>query len=196
MVAAIAALIIANSPLQWIHDALIDLPVRTSVGDFAIEKAPLLWVNDGLMAVFFLLIGLELKRERFEGAITSTRQAALPLVGAAGGMLVPALIYVGINAGDPVALQGWAIPAATDIAFALAVLTLLGPRVADGLRILLVSIAIFDELGAIIIIAMFYTSELNATALGMALCCLAVLILMNRKGVMERAPYLFVGPLI
>jgi NhaA family Na+:H+ antiporter len=191
--AAVLALILANSPLSWIHAALIELPVQVRIGGFSIDKPLLLWINDGLMAVFFLLVGLELKREFFEGSISELRQAALPLFGAVGGMLVPALVYVAINHGDPVAIGGWAIPAATDIAFALAILGLLGSRVPVGLRVLLVSIAIFDDLGAIIIIALFYTSELTATALGTAFACFLVLLTMNRIGVLERAPYLFVG---
>ncbi len=191
--AAIVALAMANSPLSWIHAALFDVPLQIRVGDFSIDKPLLLWINDGLMAVFFLVVGLELKRELHEGAISERRQAALPLFGAAGGMLFPALIYLAINYKDPVALQGWAIPAATDIAFALAILALLGARVPAALRILLVSIAIFDDLGAIVIIALFYTSDLTLTALGTAFTCFIVLLLMNRMGVLARAPYLLVG---
>lgn len=191
--AAVLALLIANSPLQWLHAALVDLPVEIRVGAFVIAKPMLLWINDGLMAVFFLLVGLELKREFHEGSIADPRQAALPVIGAVGGMVVPAAIYVLINREDPVALQGWAIPAATDIAFAMAILGLLGSRVPIALRVLLVSIAIFDDLGAIIVIALFYTGELTLTALLIAGVCFGVLVLMNRSGVLERAPYLFVG---
>lgn len=193
VLAAVLALVVANSPLSWFHAALIDLPVHVSVGEFVIAKPLLLWINDGLMAVFFLLIGLELKRELFEGEIADFRQAMLPAFGALGGMALPALIYVWINMDDPVAMQGWAIPAATDIAFAMAVLGLLGKRVPVSLRVLLVSIAIFDDLGAIVIIALFYTDQLLASAMVVAAVCIGVLLSLNRMRVMERAPYLFVG---
>ena len=193
VLAAVLALAVANSPLSWFHAALIDLPVHVRVGEFVIAKPLLLWINDGLMAVFFLLIGLELKRELFEGEIADFRQAMLPAFGAAGGMALPALIYTGINMDDPVAMQGWAIPAATDIAFAAAVLGLLGKRVPVSLRVLLVSIAIFDDLGAIVIIALFYTEQLLASAMVVAALCIIVLLGLNRMRVMARAPYLFVG---
>ena len=193
VLAAVLALVVANSPLSWFHAALIDLPVHVSVGEFVIAKPLLLWINDGLMAVFFLLIGLELKRELFEGEIADFRQAMLPAFGALGGMALPALIYVWINIDDPVAMQGWAIPAATDIAFAMAVLGLLGKRVPVSIRVLLVSIAIFDDLGAIVIIALFYTDQLLASAMVVAAVCIGVLLSLNRMRVMERAPYLFVG---
>ena len=193
VLAAVLALAVANSPLSWFHAALIDLPVHVSVGEFVIAKPLLLWINDGLMAVFFLLIGLELKRELFEGEIADFRQAMLPAFGAVGGMVLPALIYTGINLNDPAAMQGWAIPAATDIAFAVAVLGLLGKRAPVSLRVLLVSIAIFDDLGAIVIIALFYTDQLLASAMAVAALCIAVLLGLNRMRVMERAPYLFVG---
>lgn len=191
--AAVLAMIAANSPLSGLYAALIDTPFEIRLGDAGIAKPLLLWINDGLMAVFFLLVGLELKREIIDGQIATLKQAALPLAGAAGGMLVPALIFVLFNWGDPVALQGWAIPAATDIAFALAILVLLGERVPMSLRILLVSIAIFDDVGAIVIIALFYTSDLSVTALAVAGGCLPVLFLLNRRGVLEKTPYLLVG---
>ena len=193
VIAAILAMIAANSPLAGWYQSLIDVPFGIRLGGAAIDKPLLLWINDGLMAVFFLLVGLELKREIVRGQIATLRQAALPLAGAVGGMLVPALIYVVANRGDPVALQGWAIPAATDIAFALAVLALLGDRVPQSLRILLVSIAIFDDIGAIVIIAVFYTSELSLGALLTAGACLPVLYALNRRGVLEKTPYLLVG---
>lgn len=193
VIAAILAMIAANSPLAGLYNGLIDIPFEIRLGDAGIAKPLLLWVNDGLMAVFFLLVGLELKREVVSGEISSLRQAALPLAGAAGGMLVPALIYVFINKGNALAMQGWAIPAATDIAFALAVLALLGNRVPMTLRILLVSIAIFDDIGAIIIIALFYTDGLSLMALSIAGACLPVLFFMNRRRVLEKTPYLIVG---
>ncbi len=193
VIAAVLAMIAANSPLAGLYDGLIDIPFEIRLGDAGISKPLLLWINDGLMAVFFLLVGLELKREVVSGEISSLRQASLPLLGAAGGMIVPALIYVFINQGNALAMQGWAIPAATDIAFALAVLALLGDRVPMSLRILLVSIAIFDDIGAIVIIALFYTDSLSLTALSIAGACLPVLYIMNRRRVLEKTPYLLVG---
>ena len=193
VLAAVAAMVVANSPLDGFYAALIELPVEIRVGEFQIAKPMLLWINDGLMALFFLMVGLELKREIVEGQLSDMRQAAFPAMGAIGGMLVPALIYVWFNQDDTVALQGWAIPAATDIAFALAILLLLGNRVPVVLRIFLVSIAIFDDIGAIVIIALFYTSKLSVTALVVALACLPVLYVLNRRAVLERAPYLLVG---
>jgi NhaA family Na+:H+ antiporter len=181
--AAVFALVIANSPLSSLYASLIDLPVEIRVGDFQIAKPLLLWINDGLMTMFFLMVGLELKREVVEGQLSKLSQAALPAIGAVGGMLVPALIYTTINQGDDVALQGWAIPAATDIAFALAILALLGNRVPISLRVFLVSIAIFDDIGAIVIIALFYTSGV----------CVPVLFMLNRRGVLEKTPYLLIG---
>lgn len=194
--AAVAAMIVANSPLSPFYDSLIELPVEVRVGGLEIAKPLLLWINDGLMAVFFFLVGLELKREVLEGQLSSLSQIILPGLGAIGGMAVPALIYVWINAGDPVALRGWAIPAATDIAFALAILALLGSRVPLSLKIFLVSIAIFDDIGAIAIIAIFYTSDLSVTSLTIALACVPILFLMNRRGVLEKTPYLFIGLII
>ncbi len=191
--AAILAMIVANSPLAGLYGSLIDLPVEIRVGNFEIAKPLLLWINDGLMALFFFLIGLELKREFVEGPLADLRNALLPAAGAIGGMLVPALIYIWINRGDAAAIQGWAIPAATDIAFALAVLALLGNRVPLALRLFLVTIAIFDDVGAIVIIALFYTSELSVTALVVASACLPVLFFLNRRGTMEKVPYLLVG---
>jgi NhaA family Na+:H+ antiporter len=179
--------------LAGLYGALIDLPVEIRIGDLEIAKPLLLWVNDGLMAVFFLLVGLELKREFIAGHLADKRQIVLPGFGAVGGMLAPALIYAWMNQGDAIALQGWAIPAATDIAFALAVLALLGDRVPLSLRIFLVSIAIFDDVGAIVIIALFYTSELSLVALAVVAACVPVLWILNRRGVWERTPYLLIG---
>jgi len=194
--AAIAAMIVANSPLAGLYAALIDLPVEIRVGNLEIAKPLLLWINDGLMAVFFLLVGLELKREVVDGHLADPRQIVLPAFGAVGGMIVPALIYVWFNRGDEIALQGWAIPAATDIAFALAVLALLGDRVPLTLRIFLVSIAIFDDIGAILVIALFYTSGLSLIALAVVAACVPVLWVLNRRGVRERAPYLLIGAIM
>jgi NhaA family Na+:H+ antiporter len=191
--AAVLAMLVANSPFDGIYGALVELPVEIRIGNFEIAKPLLLWINDGLMALFFLLIGLELKREIVEGQLSDLGQASLPAAAAVGGMLVPALIYAWINHADDVALQGWAIPAATDIAFTLAILTLLGDRVPASLRLLLVSIAIFDDVGAIVIIALFYTDDLSLTALLTAAACLPVLYIINRRGTTEKVPYLLVG---
>lgn len=191
--AAVLAMVIANSPLAPLYGALIDLPVGVRVGALEIEKPLLLWINDGLMAVFFFLVGLELKREILDGQLSDPREIVLPALGALGGMLVPAAIYIWVNQGDSTALQGWAIPAATDIAFALAILAMLGSRVPLSLKIFLVSVAIFDDVGAIVIIALFYTSDLSVAALVTAACCVPVLWALNRRGVLEFAPYLLVG---
>jgi len=193
MLAAAAALLLDNSPLYWLYDAILATPVVAQVGTLAIDKPLLLWINDGLMAVFFFLIGLEIKRELLEGRLSTWNQAALPALAALGGMVVPALIYVGFNHGDPAALNGWAIPAATDIAFALGVMALLGSRVPVALKIFLLALAILDDLGAIVIIAIFYTADLSLTSLAIAGICTAVLIGLNLAGVRRIAPYVLVG---
>lgn len=193
VIAAVLAMIAANSPLSGTYDLFIELPVEVRIGPLHIAKPLLLWINDGLMAVFFFLVGLELKREVLEGELSDARKIVLPALGAVGGMLVPAAIYVAFNRGDAVALQGWAIPAATDIAFALGVLALLGNRVPLSLRIFLVTIAIFDDIGAIAIIALFYTSDLSLSALAVALALLVPLFVLNRRGVTTNAPYVLVG---
>ncbi len=193
MLAAAAALVMDNSPLDWLYDALLATPVVVQVGALAIDKPLLLWVNDGLMAVFFFLVGLEIKRELLEGRLSSWSQAALPAFAALGGMVVPALIYVAFNRGDPAALNGWAIPAATDIAFALGVLALLGSRVPVALKVFLLALAILDDLGAIVIIAVFYTADLSLSSLAIAGLSTAALIGLNRTGVRRIAPYVLIG---
>lgn len=191
--AALLAMAVANSPLAPFYNLFIELPVAIRVGPLEIAKPLLLWINDGLMAVFFFLVGLELKRELLEGELSSLRVALLPAAAAVGGMVVPAGIYAWINWGDPVAIKGWAIPAATDIAFALGILSLLGSRVPVALKVFLVSLAIIDDLGAIVIIAIFYTDNLSGSALLVALACLPLLFFLNRRGVCEVTPYLLLG---
>lgn len=194
--AAALAMLVDNSPLAWLYDRLVELPVAVSVGRLEIAKPLLLWINDGLMAIFFFVVGLELKREVVEGGLSDLREVTLPALGAVGGMVFPAAIYVALNYDDPMALQGWAVPAATDIAFALGVLALLGDRVPTALKVFLVSIAIFDDVGAIVIIALFYTSNLSPAALITAAACLPILFYLNRRGVLEKSPYLLIGIVI
>ncbi|NKB35859.1 MAG: Na+/H+ antiporter NhaA [Gammaproteobacteria bacterium] len=191
--AATLAIICANTPLLTYYDLLLSTPVEVRIGALQVAKPLLLWINDGLMAVFFFLIGLELKRELVEGELSDKRNIILPGVGAIGGMLVPALIYVYCNQDDPVAIKGWAIPAATDIAFALGALALLGSRVPTSLKIFLTSLAIFDDIGAILIIAFFYTANISFTALIVVACCLPFLWLLNRKNVESRSVYILFG---
>ncbi|MGE0351934.1 MAG: Na+/H+ antiporter NhaA [Gemmatimonadales bacterium] len=193
MATAVLAMAVANSPLAGGYSALLSTPLEIRLGALAIAKPLLLWINDGLMAVFFLLVGLELKREVLAGHLASLRQASLPLFAALGGMAGPALVYIAINRGDPVALRGWAIPAATDIAFALGILSLLGRRVPPALKALLLSIAIFDDLGAIVVIAVFYTAELSLAALATAGALLLGKLVLNRARVMRPAAYLLLG---
>ena len=193
MAAALLALILSNSPAAGLYGALLDVHVTVLIGEFGIDKPLLLWINDGLMAVFFLLIGLEIKREVLQGELSRPSQVALPGVAALGGLALPALIFVAFNLGDAYALRGWAIPAATDIAFALGVLYLLGDRVPLGLRTFLLAIAIFDDVAAILIIALLYTAELSAVALGLAAVAVAALAVLNLTGVTRLAPYILVG---
>lgn len=182
---AALALVIANSPAAPLYFGLL----KTYVGGLSV----LHWINDALMAVFFLLVGLEIKREFVDGQLSTWPRRILPGVAAAGGMLAPALIYVAFNAGDAATLRGWAIPAATDIAFALGVLALLGSRVPVSLKVFLAALAILDDLGAVIIIALFYTADLSGPMLGLAALALAVLVALNRFGVSRLAPYLVIG---
>ena len=196
MLTALIAIILANSPLDHFYDLLLSTPVELRIGPFEIAKPLLLWINDGLMAVFFFLVGLELKREILEGELADKRNIILPGIGAIGGMLVPALIYLYFNADDETAISGWAIPSATDIAFALGVLSLLGKRVPTTIKIFLTSLAIFDDVGAVIIIAMFYTSKISVLALVGVAICLPILALMNRLNVVSRAAYIFVGTIM
>ncbi|MBJ6610894.1 MAG: Na+/H+ antiporter NhaA [Candidatus Thiothrix moscowensis] len=193
VIAAVMAMITVNSPAQYLYDALLNTPVEVRIGALHIAKPLLLWVNDGLMALFFLLVGLELKREIIQGELADPAKAALPILAAVGGMVMPALIYTAFNHDNAVAMRGWAIPTATDIAFALGVLSLLGKRVPATLKLFLLTLAIVDDLGAIIIIALFYTAELSVTSLAVAALALLVLLLFNRRGILSLSPYLLVG---
>ena len=193
LIAAALAMLAENSFASTYYEALLDLPVQIRIGDFEIAKPLLLWINDGLMAVFFFLIGLEVKREVLHGELSDPARVVLPIVGAAGGMMIPALIYAWVNWGDPVAMNGWAIPSATDIAFALAVLALVGSNVPASLKLFLMALAIADDLGAIIIIALFYTSQLSVLSLMVAALAVLGLFVLNRRGVLSLVPYLLVG---
>jgi len=193
MAAAVLAMAVANSPLGVHYTALLDRPLNVGIGALALEKPVFLWINDGLMAVFFLVVGCELKREVLEGHLSSVKQAAFPAFAAAGGMLAPAACYAAFNGSDPVALKAWAIPTATDIAFALGVLALLGTRVPAGLRAFLLSVAIFDDLGAIVVIALFYSAGLSVVSLAVAAGLIIVLACLNRFGVTRLWIYLLVA---
>jgi len=197
IIVAAIALAIANSPLLTDYQTLLATPVAFSAGDIVtIDKPLLLWVNDGLMALFFFLIGLEVKREIVTGQLRSWKQASLSVYAALGGMIVPALVFVAINVGSPENIRGWAIPAATDIAFALGLLALLGSRVPVALKALLLAIAIIDDIGAIVIIALFYTENMNVGALLLALVPAAAMVMLNRAGVARTIPYFLFGTLL
>lgn len=185
VIAAVVAMTIANSPLNDVYQGVL----HSYVMGMSVSH----WINDGLMAVFFLLIGLEVKRELLEGALKSRETAIFPAIAAVGGMLAPALIYVLFNAGDPEAVQGWAIPAATDIAFALGIMALLGKRVPVSLKVFLLALAIIDDLGVVVIIALFYTSDLSTMALVAGFIMTAVLFMLNAKHVTKLSAYLIVG---
>jgi NhaA family Na+:H+ antiporter len=193
VLSAVLALVMANTFLAPFYRVFLDVPVVVQVGALVLAKPLLLWVNDGLMAIFFFLVGLEIKREVLQGELSSWSQASLPGFAAIGGMAAPALIFVLINLGDPQTLRGWAIPAATDIAFALGVLALLGSRVPAALKIFLLALAIMDDLGAIVIIAVFYTADMSLTSLGLAAVGIVILACFNIFGVMRLGAYLLVG---
>ncbi len=193
LIAAVLALISANSPIQDLYGKLLNIPVEVRIGALEIAKPLVLWINDGLMAIFFLLIGLELKKELVEGELSRPKNIVLPAIAALGGMILPGIIYAVINWNNPVTLEGWAIPTATDIAFALGILSLFGKRVPTSLKILLVSLAIMDDMGAIIIIAVFYTSGLSVFSLAIASACLLFLAWLNFQNVRKITPYLLIG---
>lgn len=190
---ALMAMLAANTALAPLYDGFLSTNIRVGIGSFEISKPALLWINDGLMAIFFFLVGLEIKREVLTGELSSFDKAVLPVVAAIGGMAIPAIVFVMINWGTPENLNGWAIPAATDIAFALGILALLGTRAPVALKIFLLAVAIIDDLGAIVIIAVFYTSELSTSALTLSMLGFALAVALNRMGVQRIAPYLIIG---
>lgn len=193
MVSALAALLIANSSLSGLYNGVLGTYLAVTLDGSGIEKPLLLWINDGLMAIFFFLIGLELKRELLEGKLKNPRDVLLPGMAAVGGMALPAIIYASINWGDPETMRGWAIPAATDIAFALGILALVGTRAPVSLKVFLLTLAILDDLGAILIIAVFYTENLNTDFLMLALIPLAGMLWMNRRGQHRMAPMIMLA---
>ena len=190
---ALMAMALQNSPLSFLYDAFLTTPLAIQIGAFSIHKPLLLWINDGLMAVFFCLVGLEIKREVLEGELSNRKQVLLPAFAALGGIVVPALIYLGLNQDNPQALKGWAIPAATDIAFALGILALLGKRAHENLKITLLAIAIMDDLAAIVIIALFYTEHLSFLSIALACMAIFILFMLNLKGVQRHTPYIITG---
>ncbi len=191
--AAALALLCANSPLEGFYDGFRELPVAVVFGDLRIAKPLLLWINDGLMAVFFLLVSLEIKRESLTGQLAGRDRLLLPMACAGAGVAVPALLFTALNRGDAAAMRGWAVPTATDIAFALGVLSLLGSRVPTGMKLLLSTIAVVDDLVAILIIALFYSHGLSPVALGWAGAALLAMFVLNRRGVTALTPYLLLG---
>ncbi len=193
MLAAVLALGFSNSPLQSYYALFLDTPLEIRIGTFGIEKPLLLWINDGVMAIFFFLIGLELKRELVEGELSDIRNIVLPGIGAIGGMVIPALVYTYFNRTDATAMKGWAIPTATDIAFALGVLSLLGSRVPVSVKIFITSLAIFDDIGAILIIAIFYTANISLVSLIVVIICIALLAWLNKRNFESTSLYIAVG---
>lgn len=191
--AAALAMLCANTDLKSLYEGLLQIPVGIQFGSLQIHKPLVLWVNDGLMVLFFFLVGMELKREVIEGELSDTANVGLPALGALGGMVVPGCIYWWVNADHPAGMAGWAIPIATDTAFSLGILSVLGPRVPLALKVFLVSLAIFDDIGAILIVALFFTSKLSAAMVWTAGACLVVLLLLNRKGVTAIPLYALVG---
>jgi NhaA family Na+:H+ antiporter len=189
----ILALLLANSPFSDFYTSFLNTPIKVQFSSLEIAKPLILWVNDGLMAVFFFLVGLEVKREVLEGALSSFSKVILPAIAAIGGMIMPAIVYTLINHSDPVAMKGWAIPTATDIAFALGVLALLGKRIPQSMKIFLMALAIIDDLGAILIIAFFYSHEMSFISLGIALLVIIGLFVLNVLKVSNKLPYILLG---
>lgn len=195
-ISAVLALFAANSGFSSAYQSLLSVPVHLTIGSLAIHKPLLLWINDGLMAIFFLLVGLEIKREFVIGELSDRPKAILPLIGASGGFIVPAIIFVAINAGHPENLRAWAVPTATDIAFVVGLLAALGRLVPVSLKVLVLAIAIIDDLMAVVVIALFYTAQLSWSMLGLAGVFLVVLWLLGRFGVRSIAAYILVGVLL
>lgn len=193
LIAGVLAFICSNTAVSHIYHGFLTLPLGVTLGPLGLMKPMELWINDGLMAIFFFLVGLEIKREVLAGELSSPAQAALPGIAALGGMAVPAAIYLLLNLEAPDLTVGWAIPSATDIAFALAVLTLLGGRIPTSLKVFLLALAILDDLGAIVIIAVFYTAHLSLESLGLAMAGMVGLFILNRRGVRQLAPYVLIG---
>ena len=191
--AAIIALFVSNSELASIYYDILNSYFALGFGEFKLKLSVLHWINDVLMAIFFFLVSLEIKREFIQGELSNPKQASLPIIAAVGGMLVPALIYVAINFGNSETLKGWAIPSATDIAFSLGVLSLLGKRVPISLKVFLTALAIIDDLGAIVIIAFFYSGKIQALYLILMLVSIIILIIFNRLNIRSFIPYLIVG---
>ncbi|WP_460274973.1 Na+/H+ antiporter NhaA [Celeribacter sp. ULVN23_4] len=196
MVAAVAAMLVANSSLYPFYDGALSSYFTVQLGDTGLSKPLILWINDGLMAVFFLLVGLELKHELMEGKLKNPRDVVLPGMAAVGGMVVPAAVYFALNISSPETHSGWAIPAATDIAFALGILALVGDRVPSSLKVFLLTLAILDDLGAILIIAFFYTAELHLDYLFLAVIPLVIMFYLNRAGIHRIAPIILLGTVL
>ena len=194
--AAIIALVISNSNLSTLYFSTLDKYLFIGINDFGLKLSVLHWINDALMAIFFFFVTLEIKREFLQGELSNVKQALLPIIAAIGGMVVPALFYIVINYGDPETINGWAIPSATDIAFSLGVLSLLGKRVPLSLKVFLTALAIIDDLGAILIIALFYSGDLNAMYLSLMLLAFIILLIINRFNIKIFLPYLLIGLLL
>ncbi|SHG61147.1 Na+/H+ antiporter NhaA [Cognatishimia maritima] len=190
---AVLAMLAANTGFAPLYDSILGANIRIGIASFEISKPALLWINDGLMAIFFFLVGLEIKREVLDGELSSFDKAVLPILAAIGGMAVPAAVFVMLNFGTPENLNGWAVPTATDIAFALGILALLGTRAPVALKVFLLAVAIIDDLGAIVIIAVFYTSDLSTNALTFSMLGFALAVGLNRMGVQKLTPYLIIG---
>ncbi len=196
LIAVLMAMFLANSSFSWLYQYLTELRVVVSIDTFSIDKPLLHWINDGLMGFFFFMVGLEIKREAVEGSLKEKQRIVLPIFAAFGGMLLPALIYTAFNWNSGRALEGWGVPVATDIAFALGILSLLGKQVPPSLKIFLLALAIFDDIGAILIIALYYSHDLIPTAFGIAAVMVALLIMINRFWIVNNSVYIFLGMLL
>ena len=196
LIAAIVALVISNSNFSELYFRILEQYLFIGINDFGLKLSVHHWINDLLMAVFFFFVTLEIKREFIQGELSNLKKALLPIIGAVGGMVVPALVYISINFGNTETLNGWAIPSATDIAFSLGILSLLGSRVPISLKIFLTALAIIDDLGAILIIAFFYSGDLSISHLSLILISYILLLILNKFGVKKFIPYLIIGALM